>query len=493
MIPKTIRVRIIFWHVIALCLTLLLFGPVLYHSVNQRIKSDLNDLLMSKADGIREAIESLWQEEKLDAAKAGIDVKSFSKFHNINFDKMVEGWISENRNDPLLLNIDVQIFNADGKLIASSEKLHRINVGLQTLVRPDFASGSYFEDVSASGSSKKSTKLRALTVAVAENDRTDYFVKVIFPLTSLNSFLSHLKLMLLLLFPFVVVSSGITGALMAKAILRPLHKMMDTIHRIKAENLRLRVKLPPAEDEIKDLAVTFNSMLDRLEQAFSSQRQFIEDLAHELRTPLSVLKGELEVTLKKIRSARDYESILHSSLEEVNRIIKISQNLLTLARYDSNMMSLEKTSLDLRESVEQVLDELNIVAQQKGISLVLSAKDRAFIYGDKTKLHQLFLNLIDNALKFTPSQGTVKLEVCQENDWAKVIISDTGPGIPEKDLSHIFDRFFRVEKSHNETGYGLGLPIAMAIAKAHQGRIEVKSILNRGTIFAVFLPLSYPR
>jgi len=490
MIRRSIRFKIVLWYMLILSLTFFIFSAALYHMVNKRLQNDINDLLISKAQGIKDSIEAFWEVEKSSVAGPEIDVRGMAKLHNINFEKIVQRWLAEKFNDPLLLNIDLHVFNAERELIASSEKLAITPSLPESISNLSAQNQGHLEDASAKLSSGKFLKLRLLTIPAMENGRVAYFVQVVSLLTSLNSSLKDLRMMLFLLFPFIVALSGLAGTLLARITLSPISRIIDTIHRITAENLKLRVVIPDTKDEVKSLADTFNGMLDRLERAFTSQRQFIEDLSHELKTPLSVLKGELEVTLKKMRSAEDYESILRSSLEEVNTIIKISENLLVLAQYDSMTMALEKSSLNIAELVQQAASDMKMFAQQREILLHLSALDNIFLWGDKIKLRQLFINLIDNALKYTPAQGTVTIEVHRELNWAKISVSDTGVGIPEDELPHVFDRFYRGKKGRRQEGFGLGLSIAKAITEAHQGRIEAESVLNKGTKFAVFLPLS---
>lgn len=489
MTVRSIRLQIVFWHIVVLSLTFIVFGAVLYHTVSKRLNDDLDDLLLARADGIREAIDSLWEEEKRDAQDAGLEAGTMDRGQDINFLKIVKRWLAENSLDPLLTSIDVGVYDAAGRLISSSLRTPgpaSIPPSLETAeVRPE----RDFEDRRTVLSSRDTIPARALTVTVKDNDRTAYFIRVISPSTSVLSFLRHLRIMLLLLFPFVIAASGLAGLFLAKIVLTPVDRMIETIRRISAENLKLRVKVPDTNDELESLAKTFNSMLDHLEQSFSSQREFIEDLTHELKTPLSVLKGELEVTLKRLRSAQDYEAILHSSLDEVDQIIKISENLLLLARFDSDTMPVERSPLDLAEFIPEILAELDVLARQKDVRLELTSRETAVVRGDIPKLRRLFVNILDNAIKYTPAGGTVTVGVSRTPASAKVVVADTGRGMPQNLLPRIFDRFFRGERDSRQAGFGLGLPIAMAIAKAHQGTIEVQSVPSQGSTFTVWLPL----
>ena len=227
-------------------------------------------------------------------------------------------------------------------------------------------------------------------------------------------------------------------------------------------------------------------------QGFTSQRLFIEDLTHELKTPLAVLKGELEVTLKRRRSAREYKSVLESSLEEIDRIIRIVEDLLVLARLEKGVAALDKEDLEAGELVAQCVEDIRVLAEPKGISVRFESKDGTNVRGDSVKLRQLFLNVLDNAIKYTPPGGEVAVEVVREEEWVKITVRDTGPGIPEKDLPRIFGRFFRGQGHGREKGFGLGLSIAKAIAEAHGGRIEVSTAAGGGTCFDMFLPIRPP-
>ena len=294
--------------------------------------------------------------------------------------------------------------------------------------------------------------------------------------------------MLFLLLPLTVVLTGIAGAFLAKVALRPVHKMIATIHQIRAENLKLRIDVPATRDEIQALAVTFNEMIARLDESFTSQRQFMEDISHELKTPLAILKGELEVALKKVRPAAEYETVLFSSLEEVNRLVRIVENLLTLARFDTKTVTLEPEPLNLNELIQSALDDVRVLAQQKSIILSFHHRQPVFLNADRNQIRRLVLNLLDNALKYTPGGGTISVDLGQEQEAIKIEVSDTGTGIPQGDLPRIFDRFYRVEKSRGGSGFGLGLSISKSIVEAHHGRIDVQTTLNRGSIFTIFFP-----
>ena len=230
-------------------------------------------------------------------------------------------------------------------------------------------------------------------------------------------------------------------------------------------------------------------MIARLDEAITSQRQFMEDISHELKTPLSVLKGELEVTLKRIRSAQEYETTLHSSLEEVNHLAGLVENLLTLARFDAKTTTLQALPVDLNLLIKDTVEAISVLAIQKNITFQLNSTHTADILADKNQLKRLILNILDNAVKYTPPGGKISIDLRQQKDSVDIDIADTGIGIPESELPHIFDRFYRVDKSRSSIGFGLGLSIAQSIAMAHGGKIYAKTNAPQGTIFIISLPV----
>jgi signal transduction histidine kinase len=229
-------------------------------------------------------------------------------------------------------------------------------------------------------------------------------------------------------------------------------------------------------------------MLVRLDYAFTSQKNLFEDLSHELKTPLTILKGEFEVVLKKMRSPEDYAATLRSSLEEVNKMTKLVENLLMLASFESKNIMPEKKILDLGLIVQSVVNNIKALAQTKEIELTFSGKEGVSVIGDEKQLKQLFLNIVDNAVKYTPEKGLVNVSVGSDGKNAVVTVKDTGVGIPKIDLENIFKRFYRVKSVKSSRGFGLGLSIVKSIVDAHKGHIKVESVLQKGTTFTITLP-----
>jgi len=489
---KSIRVRIIALYMTILLLTLSTFGFVLFRDLSRRLRGDIDRLLESRARGVADSVEIYWETEKLEASRDLKNALALSKINNANFVKIAQRWVMDRTDDPDMLNMVVQIFDIKGEQIASSKDMPDMRILPPNVFDAILQGKRRFDDLLTGQAAGNPVSMRALAIPVIESKRVAYIIRVLSPLTSLDSMLNNFRFIVFILLPIAVLLSGVAGSVMASVTFGPINRIIETIHKITAENLRLRVAVPESKDEIQKLADTFNDMLARLEHAFTSQRQFIEDLTHELKTPLAVLKGELEVTLKRIRSAGEYESVLESNLEEIDRIIRIVENLLILARLEKDVAALDKEDLDAGDLVGQCIEYVQILAEQKAMRVSFESAGGMSIRGDVGKLKQLFFNVLDNAIKFTPRGGGVGVRVAQEGRWIRVTVRDTGPGIPEKDMPRIFDRFFRGRGSSSKEGVGLGMPIAKAIAEAHGGRVEVASAIGQGTCFDIFLPARLP-
>jgi heavy metal sensor kinase len=487
----SLRVKIILVYMILMTATLSVLGAALYHRLQLRLTRDIDDVLLSRAEGIVDSIDTYWETEKAEAAKAGIRLDDVRELDRMPFQKMAQDWVAEKSRDLLLLNIIVHIFDRSGGLIASS-KVMPGNVILSPEIFESIAQNmTRFDNISMDLGSAKPAHVRALTIPVTVNGKLTYIVQVTTPLSSLTSALLRLRFVLFLLLPLAIVFSGAVSVVLARMTLNPVNRIIDTIHRITAESLELRISPPKTNDEIRRLAETFNEMLERLERTFVSQQQFIEDLSHELKTPLAILRGELEVTLKKIRSAKEYEAILASSLEEINRIIRVTDDLLMLVKFDSRLVDLEKSPCDVGGLAREAVDDIRPLASARGVKLAIESTGPQFVLGERDKLKRVLLSLLDNAIKYSPAGGEVRVAVARAGAEVRISVRDAGPGIPGSERSRIFDRFYRVDKSRSTSGFGLGLSIAKSLIDAHGGRIDVESPPGSGSTFTVVLPAEH--
>ncbi len=486
MFYKSIRFKMTIVYMAVLALTLSAFSVVLYHYVSRSLYENMDTLLRSKAEGIVHAIGTYWEAERLGPNRYGAKVDDWQG--SINFGTIAERWVQERSKDPKLLDIIVQIYDPNGTVVASSKSTQGIaNISEDSLIYVLYGN-SMFDTLTTSFPTKKAIKFRVFLTPAVKSAQVEYVVQVASPLTSIQTTLDTMKVALFILFPLTVLLTGIMGAFLAKMTLRPVENMIKTIHEITVENMKLKLTVPGTRDEIEKLAETFNDMLARLDHAFTAHKRLFEDLSHDLKTPLTVIKGEFEVMLKKKRSAEEYESVLRSSLEEVDKIIGLAENMLILASFEAQNIIPDRKELDLNLLIQGIVNSMRKAAEEKRIEISLSYDFGMTIKADERQIKQLFINLLDNAIKYTPESGKISIDARKDNTGVSIKIKDTGLGIAEYQIEHIFDRFYRVEKSRTKQGFGLGLSIVKSVVDAHNGRIEVKSSPGIGTTFSIFLP-----
>jgi signal transduction histidine kinase len=287
-----------------------------------------------------------------------------------------------------------------------------------------------------------------------------------------------------------VLFSGMAVWITMGQTLKPLGAITETVEQInRADDLSRRIPYSgPENDEIGSMVSTFNQTLERLEALFTSQQRLLADVSHELRTPLTVIKGNVDL-MRRMKSL-DPES-LASIDQEAGRLTRLVGGLLLQAQADTGKLALVMNKVELDLLVTEVFQEMSILAANK-VHLHLNEIDQVYVNGDRDRLKQVFINLTANAIQYTPQGGDVYVSLEQIKDRARVIVRDTGPGIPAEDVPHIFERFYRAEKSRTRgksTGFGLGLSIVNWIVEKHGGRIEVASQEGKGTTFVVWLPL----
>ncbi len=291
--------------------------------------------------------------------------------------------------------------------------------------------------------------------------------------------------------PLVLLLAGLGGMLLANRALRPIDRVTRTAQTVSTRDLTQRMKYTGPADEVGRLAITFDRMLDRLQAGFARERRFTADVSHELRTPLAAIKGRIGVTLDRPRTPVEYEETLKGIEREADRLIRLSHDLLFLSRLEQAEIPHDFQQLDLGELLETIGEHMRPMAEARDIALSLDLAPGLVIRGDFDHLTRLFLNLLDNAVKYTPHGGQVTVHAAHQATQVRVAISDTGPGIPEEALPHLFERFYRVaaDRSRETGGAGLGLAIAHEIARAHGGTLAVQSEVGQGTTFTVVLPM----
>lgn len=382
-------------------------------------------------------------------------------------------------------DVYVQVWGLDGELQSSFG------------VPENFAAKPFDPDALHAGSpsyddiTSPTGHLRVLSIPLKLRGHVIAVLQVSSSLEVVDTARKNLTDVLSIIWVVAVLFSGIVVWFTLGQTLKPLEAITETVEQInRADDLSRRIPYLGSEnDEIGNLVGSFNQTLERLEALFTSQQRLLADVSHELRTPLTVIKGNADL-MRRMKSL-DEES-LASIDQEAGRLTRLVGGLLLLAQAESGKLALNMKRVELDLLVTEVFQEMSILAGSK-VHVRLNEIDQAYVNGDRDRLKQVFINLVANAIQYTPPGGDVFLSLQVIGEQARVICRDTGPGIPAEDLPHIFERFYRAEKSRTRretTGFGLGLSIANWIVERHGGRIEVNSQEGKGTTFAIWLPLS---
>jgi two-component system, OmpR family, heavy metal sensor histidine kinase CusS len=327
------------------------------------------------------------------------------------------------------------------------------------------------------------------------NDRNEPFdLEIGAPVQSVAHTLDLLRLLLLSLSPVVIVIACIGGAMLSKRALKPVQGIAAAALTISIENLSERLPVPPTGDELAALTAVLNSMLSRLESAVKALSRFVADASHELRTPLAVIQTTAELALRRARSPESHRQSLEQITSEAQRMTRLVEDLLFLARSEMATAQLPLAATDLRDILSQVCTEMASLCDARRIRVNISLGDEAaVISGNAPALHRLFLVLLDNAVKYSKDGGEVSVTLIGGESIASVAIEDFGPGISDADLPHIFERFYRSDVARSTEGYGLGLSLAKSVAHAHGAEIAVQSAPGQGAEFSVAFPLRSKR
>jgi heavy metal sensor kinase len=452
-VHKSIKFRLTIWYLVAIAVLLVVFGTVAYYLLSKNLYRNLDASLRARVEELQRSI-------KIDGDR-------------VLFDRKVDELV-------LIYDASAKLFSRLGpneEFADIKETVQQALFGNSSFVSAETAVGTYVRLYAAPFNND--SQRMAIVVGRLPNDILSMLA--IFRMVMLNSSV------------LLLVLAGVGGWFLAGRTLKPVERMAEIARGIGESDLSRRIDVE-SDDELGRLASTLNGMIARLEEAFLKQRRFVADASHELRTPLAVLQAESSLVLEKHRSQEEYRRSLELVSQEVNYMSEIVGKLLVLARSDASSELVSVQEVNVADLLSELSQDIEALAQEKGLRLSFSPMDGVTVKGDRVRLRQLFLNILDNALRYTPAGGTITGSVVRKDDQAVATIEDTGIGIPEEHLPFIFDRFYRVDKvrTDGEGGTGLGLSIATSIAKMHGGTIEVDSRVGGGSIFRIVLPLAGP-
>ncbi len=464
--PLSIRTRLTLWYTSALLSILILISAVSYSVLAWNLEQELDASLMTVAQVIRDT----------GYAAADIDPRGGP-----------EATLREILG-PEFYDKFFQLVDPQGALGYRSRELRNSELPLSPRAREAARRGrATFETVTVGDH----RSVRMLTLPVTHDGQLAQLVQVGMDLHRTERTLGRYLQTLVVLIPVGLALAAAGGAVIARVALGPVDVMSRTARRITAEDLARRIHLRGTGDELDRLGDTLNAMLARLEGAFGEMRRFAADAAHELRSPLTALKGGLEVALRTDRSPEEYRQALRSALEDVERLIQLAEDLLLLSRSTAGPEGVA-ARVELEPLVLEVLDVGLRLAQGRTVGVRAGGVVPASVRGDAGALRRALTNLVDNAVKYTPAGGTVEVSVRREGEAAAIAVEDTGPGIDAADAERIFQPFVRLDaaRARDTGGAGLGLPIARAVAIAHGGTLTLERGAAGGCRFVMRLPLA---
>lgn len=460
-----LRARLTLFYSVMLAAMLCVFGVLFYHALNLVFERSLTEEL-------RQRVAFL---------------KNYLRVQDGSLQLVVD---PTNREEAYLVHSATRYYQVfrlpGGELLVQSQDLELLGVHLTPDQARTLTKADEYTDLQLDRE-----RFRFHNSVIVDGDAGAFLVRVGIPLAPADDARKGFLRSLLFLAPLGVLFAAFMGWQMARRALRPMKELAAAARKIDIDQLQQRLPLRGAGDEVDELAQSFNETLRRLENSVGQMKQFTASISHELRTPLTALRGETEVALLEAHSIEEYRHLLSSQLEEFDKLTRMINDLLVLANAEAGEIRWAEQNVDLSALAASLAEQLEPVAASKDIELKTVAESEVHVCGDASWLERVVLNLLDNAIKFTPKGGSIQVSVASENGNAALRVEDKGMGIPPEALAHVFDRFYRAEPSRSKRipGVGLGLALARWIVEKHRGRITVESQPGQGTRFTVFLPL----
>jgi signal transduction histidine kinase len=474
----TIRRRLTVWYTVALAVTVLAFGTALYLERRQASVRELDQRLSLESDLAHRWLTQSYKVLGRIVTNSG---------PRPSLDPAISAYLEAARDYLVVADTAGQVLAlSDVTRSLSAEALERLTAPLDTLPL------SRHGGVLALGPPTGKVRYQMIPVESAGPGIGGLLVAT--PTKQASFGPADLLRSMLFIAPVILVSAGLVGYWLAGTSMRPVERIMDEVEAISdGRSLHRRLAVPLSGDEMARLALTVNGMLARLEQSFGSLHRFTADASHELKTPLMVLRAGVERALVHPGVPADIMQSLDETLAQINQMTEMVENLLTLARADEGRAPLAVEECDLRELVLDVGETAGILGEEAGVTAVHTIPETPVrLAVDRHRIREMLLNMVTNAIKYTPQGGTVSLGLEEQHDAVIFTVRDTGIGIAAGDLPHIFERFWRADPARSRTGdrpgIGLGLAITKWIVEAHGGSITVQSRPGRGTLFTVWLP-----
>lgn len=456
----SLRLRLTLWYTAVMAVTLLLSATSLYLVIANTMHSDIDQSVMAKANDLASTIG-------------------------------IRGGLTPETGRLVLPNIDaftsldtyIQVLDASGKLVDKSTNLGPASLPVNpTTMQAARTTGGYYEYAELG-----KERLRMYTVPIVLAGQVFGYVQVARSTKVIDTTLSSVLYGLAAGHSVLLLLATAVGSAIARASLRPIHKLTQTVRDLgKSGRLDQRLEYHGPQDEVGRLATTFNDMLESISKLLNSQRRFVADASHELRTPLTSLRVNVETLKKQLANQPDSLEVLSDVSTELERMSRLVNGLLELARADAGL-HLERKKLDLSRVVTEVYQKA--LAAQNGVQVSLTHVEPIIVLGNPDYLHNALYVLVDNAIKYTPPGGHVRISLDKFDRWARATVADDGMGISPEDLPHIFERFYRARGARRKGGTGLGLSIAQWVAHEHGGQITVDSTLGKGSTFVLWLPV----
>jgi two-component system, OmpR family, sensor kinase len=467
-ITRSIRFRMALWYAVLLAGALVLFGAASYVGLERYLQKSLDESLVKQARSIGDVLI-------------------------VNINQSGEDYVNNEITEHYSPEINgrfIRVTRADGKQIFISGLPKDGTFDPARVPPPQLpVLRAFSHEVEMSDGHE----LLLHALPYESRDGARFLIEVAAPYNQIESVLRGLLLTFSLGLPLIVALAISGGYVLMRRALRPVDEIRQKAAQITSRNLSERLPVVHTGDELERLATDLNRMIGRLEESFQQINRFSADASHELRTPLTVLQGELEsIARNSSNLPAEIRDTIGSALEETHRLTKIVENLLAISRLEAGDARKQRERLDFAELARNTADQMRLLAEEKHIHLDCNGAQAVEVDADPARLKQVVVNLLDNAIKYTPESGRVSISVMKQDGRAVFEIADTGIGISPDDLPHIFDRFYRADKARSRQmgGTGLGLSIVRSICLAHDGQVKVESIEGQGSVFHIQLPLA---